>query len=103
VINRIRIGMVMAIREKRIFLQSLVRESAAAWLLPGELFVEQKDAFAALGKKGCGECSGWTTSDNGNGVLCLHARWRIRQIKGVSLTGGKGSAAVRVESKVRAP
>ena len=64
-----RIAFAPGIRQKRILLQSFVRESAAAGLLPGKLFVKEKDVPAARCQQRAGQSARWTASDNRNGVL----------------------------------
>jgi len=54
------------IRQKRILLQSFVRDSAAAGLLPGKLFVEEKDVPASFREQRTCQSARWTASDNRN-------------------------------------
>ncbi|MGD1215879.1 MAG: hypothetical protein ABR861_12930 [Terriglobales bacterium] len=67
-----RIAFVPSIGQKRILLQSFVRESAAAGLLPRKLLVKEKDVPASRRQQRTCQRSRWTASDNRNGVLRTH-------------------------------
>jgi hypothetical protein len=66
------IALAPGIRQKRILLQSFVRESAAAGLLPGELFVKENDVPATRCQQRTCQSARWTASDNRNGVSRTH-------------------------------
>jgi hypothetical protein len=60
------------IRQKRIPLQSFVRESAAARFLPGKLFLKEKDVSAIRRQQRTGQSASRTASDNRNAALRPH-------------------------------
>jgi hypothetical protein len=67
-----RIAFVPGLRQKRILLQSFVRESAAAGFLPCEPFVKENCVPASGRQQRACQSAGWTASDNRNGVLRTH-------------------------------
>jgi hypothetical protein len=68
-----RIAFASGFRQKRILAQSFVRDSAAAGLLPGKLFVKEKDAPASFRQQRTSQSARWTASDNRNRMLRIHA------------------------------
>jgi hypothetical protein len=55
-----------------ILLQGLVRQSAAAWLFPRELFFKNQNPASTLCQQRRGQRSGRATSHNSDGILLLH-------------------------------
>jgi hypothetical protein len=60
------------IRQKRIPLQSFMRESAAARFFPDKLFLKEKDVSAIRRQQRTGQSASRTASDNRNGALRPH-------------------------------
>ncbi len=68
-----RIALVPGVGQKRISLQSFVREPAATGFFPGEIFVEEKDVSATRRQQGARQGARRTASDNRYGVLRTHS------------------------------
>jgi hypothetical protein len=68
-----RIAFASGFGQKRILAQSFVRDSAAAGLLPGKLFVKEKDVPASFRQQRASQSARWTASDNRNRMSRIHA------------------------------
>jgi hypothetical protein len=96
-----RIAFAPGIRQKRILLQSFVRESAAAGLLPGKLFVKEKDVPSSRRQQPTSQSARWTASDNCKGMLRTHVVGNGSCRMGGRLAGVQQHSATALASFLR--